>query len=102
MHFVAEEDIFLILKSPLRITVRVVSAAVALPFTGAGFLAEAVGISPQMSGINGSIATLDYFQRYGLGNELVEALIEDVITQTVAEVGKTAVSGSLEEIEATE
>ena len=91
MHLVAEEDVFLILISPLGITVRVVSAAVALPFTGAGFLAEAVGIGSEVSRINGSIATLDYFQCYGLCNKLVKAFIEDVIAQTVAEVGKGTV-----------
>jgi hypothetical protein len=91
VDLVAEKDIFLILVSPLGITVRVISGAVALPFTGAGFLAEAVGISAQMSGINGGIATKDYFQRYGLGNKLVETFIENILAQTMAEVGETAV-----------
>ena len=64
MNLVAEKDIFLILVSPLGITVRVVSGAVALAFTGAGFLAEAVGISvrgisSQVSGIDGGIAAKD-------------------------------------------
>jgi hypothetical protein len=71
VHLVAEEDVFLILVAPPGIAVRVVSGAVALPFTGAGLLAEAVGISPEVSGIDGGIATLDYLQGYGLGNKLV-------------------------------
>jgi hypothetical protein len=91
VDLVAEKDIFLILVSPLGITVRVISGAVALPFTEAGFLAEAVGMSPQMSGIDGGIATKDYFQRYGLGNKLVETFIENILAQTMAEVGETAV-----------
>jgi len=50
VDLVAEKDMFLILVSPPVITVRVISEAVALPFIGASFLAEVVGISPQMSG----------------------------------------------------
>ena len=59
------------LVSPPGIMVRVVSGAVAFPFSGAGFLVEAVGITVEVSGINGGIATLDYLQRYGLGNKLM-------------------------------
>ena len=91
MDLVAKKDIFLILVSPLGITVRVISGAVALPFAGASFLAEAVGISLQVGGIDGGIATLDYPQRYSLGNKLVETFIENALAQTMAEVGETAV-----------
>ena len=80
MNLVAEEDIFLILVSPPGITVRIISGASALPFAGADFLAEAAGISPQVSRIDGGIATKDYPQCYGLGNKLVEAFIENVLT----------------------
>jgi len=68
--------------------VRVVSGAFALPFTGASLPAEAVGISPQVGGINGGIATQDYLQRYGLGNKLVETLIENVLAQVVSQIGE--------------
>ena len=91
MDLVTEEDIFLVLVSPLGITVRVVSGAVALPFAGASLPAEAVGVSPQMSGIDGGITTKGYFQRYGLGSKLVETFIENVLAQPMAEVGETAV-----------
>jgi hypothetical protein len=91
VNFVAEKDLFLILVSPLDIMGRVISGAMALPFAGAGFLAEAASISPQVSGIDSGIATKDYLQRFGLGNKLVETFIENVLTQTVAEVGETAV-----------
>ncbi len=76
MDFIAEKDIFLIPVSPLGVTVRVVSGAVALPFAGADFPAEAVGISPQVSGIDGGITTKDYLQCYSLDNKLVETFIE--------------------------
>jgi len=62
-----------------------------LPFTRAGFLAEVVGISPRGSGVNGGITTMHYLQRYCLSNKLVETFIENVLTQTVAEVVKTAI-----------
>jgi hypothetical protein len=60
----------------------------ALPFAGVGLPAEAVGVSPQVSGIDGGIATKGYFQCYGLGNKLMETFIENVFTQVVAEVGE--------------
>jgi len=44
-----------------------------------------------VSRIDGGIATKDYPQCYGLGNKLVEAFIENVLTQAVAEIGETAV-----------
>jgi hypothetical protein len=88
VYLVAEEYIFLILIPPAGIGVRVVSGAVALSLAGAGFLAEAAGISPQVSGIYSGVATEDYFQRYGLGNKLVETFIESVLAQPVAEVGE--------------
>jgi len=91
VDLVAEKDIFLILVSPPGITVRVVSGAVALPFAGAGLLAEAAGISPEVSGVDGSITANDYLQRYSLGNKLVKAFIGNVLTQAVAEVGESAV-----------
>jgi hypothetical protein len=56
VDLVAEEDVFLILVSPLCVMVGVVSGTFALPFTGAGLAAEAVGVRPQVSGIDSGVA----------------------------------------------
>ena len=88
---VAKEDVVLTLSSPLGIMVGIIPRAMALTFTGAGLLTEAAGVSPQVSRIDGGIATKDYLQRYRLGNKLVEAFVENVLAKTVAEVGEGAI-----------
>ena len=56
MHLVAEKGVFLILVSPTGHHGQSSFAGSGTSLAGVGFLAEAVGISPQMSGINGGIA----------------------------------------------
>ena len=60
MDFVAKEKIVLALGSPLSIGIGVASGAIAFPFAPAGFMAKLAGIGPDMGGVDGSIATLDY------------------------------------------
>jgi hypothetical protein len=102
MDFIAKEKIVLALGSPLSIGVRVASWAIALSFAGAGLMAKFTGISPDMSRIYSGVATFDYLQDNSLGNQLVENLIENVFTQAITEIGKSAVGRSLQEVETTE
>jgi hypothetical protein len=102
MYFVAKEKIVLALGSPLSISIGVAFGTIAFPFTGAGLMAELIGISPDVSGIYGCIPTLDYFQHNSLSNQVMENFIENVFTESVTEVGKGAIGGSLKEIETAE
>lgn len=58
--------------------VRVIPEAVALSFTGAGLLAEAVGVSAQVSTIGRSIDASDYVHHHVPGDKLIDTFIENV------------------------
>ena len=58
-------------------------------------MAELIGIGPDVSGIYRRITTLDYLQYNGLSNQIMENFIEDIITETVTEIGKRTIGGSL-------
>ena len=91
VDLVAEEDVVLALSSPLSIMVGINPRAMALPLTGAGLLAKAVGVGLQVSGIDGGIAAKDYLQCYCLCDKLVETFVENVVAKTVAEIGEGAI-----------
>ncbi len=65
-------------------------------------MAEFTGISPDMRRIYSGVATFDYLQDNSLGDQLVEDFIEGIFTETITEIGKSAVGRGLEEVEATE
>lgn len=102
MNLIAKEKIVLALGSPLGIGVGIAFRTIAFPFAGAGLMAEFTGISPDMGRIYGRVATFDYLQDDSLGNQVMKNIIENVFTEPVAEIGKSAVGRSLQEVEAAE
>src|SRR3990172_6262166 len=98
MNFVAKEKILLTLGSPFSISIGEASRTIAFSFTFTGFITELIGISPDMSGVDGRITTLDYFKDNGLSNQVMEDFIEGLIPQTVTEISKGTIGRGLEKI----
>lgn len=51
-----------------------------------------------MSRINGTIAAKDYLSGNGLGNKLVETVIENVLAQAVTQMAKVPFEGVLRKL----
>jgi hypothetical protein len=65
------------------------------------FDAEPIGVSPYMRGVNSSIdGLLDDSNSYGLSNQLVEDVIEQLRTQAFPEIVKGDMRRSVEEVKA--
>ncbi len=102
MDLVTEEEIVFAFGAPLGIGIRVALRATTFAFTLASLVTELTGISPDMSGVDGSITTLDYFQDNSLSDQLVEDFIKNILSQPVTEIGETTIGRGLQEIKAAE
>lgn len=102
MNLIAEEGIFLCLMSPLGIGIGIFPGAITFAFAGAGLLAEFIGVGPDVSGIGSGIPAQDYLQGNRLSDQIMEYLVEGIISQTIAEVGEGAIGRGLEEVKVAE
>jgi hypothetical protein len=102
VNLVAEEKIIFAFSSPLGIGIRVASRATTFALTLASLVTELTGISPDMSGVDGSITTLDYFQDNSLSDQLVEDFIKNILSQPITEIGETTIGRSLQKIKTAE
>jgi hypothetical protein len=100
MDFVTKEKVVLALSSPLSISIGEAAGTSTLSFALTSFKTELIGVSPDMSRVDSRIPTLDYSEHNGLSNQVMENLIEDIITETVTEISKGTIGGSLQEIKA--
>ncbi len=73
----------------------------ALPLTGAGLLTKLTWADPEMGWIYGGITTDDYLQDNSLSNQVMENLIENILSQAITEIGEGAIRGGLEEVKTT-
>ena len=96
-----EEKIVLALGSPLSIGIGETAGTGAFAFALTGFIAELIGISPNVSGVDGRILNLDYLQADGLSNQVMQNLVENAIAQAIPEIGKATIGRSLKEIKTT-
>src|SRR4030043_111060 len=102
MNLIAEEGIFLCLMSPPGIGIGIFPGAITLAFAGAGLFAEFIGVGPDVSGIGSGIPAQDYLQGNRLSNQIMEYLVEGIISQTIAEVGEGAIGRGFHKVEATQ
>jgi len=94
MDLVSKEGVCFGLMSPLRIGVAVVAETLAFPFAGTDFDAELAGVSPDVGGIDGGMhLLLDESCCDGLGTQLMEDVVEELLSQTSAKPGEDSMEG---------
>ena len=102
VDLVSEEGVGGSLMSPLCIGIGILPKALARVGAVADFDPELVGARPEVGGIDRGMGVfLDQAYGNGLCDELMEDVIEGILSQAGAELGEDSMGGGIEEVKAT-